>query len=435
MSKFLLHLCGTLSLCLLLGLGGLQAHALSGPEVAQRLNQAYVSTPDRCVNNRAAYYCSGVMFKQTLATDPVPFWSHGPDAIGRGAERFDFLRSDITPGPLAQDSGYIFADRFTAIGQDKDYQLQGDDGMNRPPELLVLNWAALPPTLLPVQALYYRSMAGLKLALRNQLDWFEATGDWLPVLRFDAAGSPGQQFGFELRDQLYYGYQVADRINRRFADTASTCPGGRSALYCNGVIIRGTGFGAAFHSWNPSPNSVSRDGVSFTLVRSDVGTTGVVGTEGLIFHELGRPAAHSVRFRCAYPANAGTSTIPNSCRASCKSENITTVAAWRAKYNSGPGGSCTFLDTPAEIQLNTDVRVGQSWANGHNELIIGAWPQDIPSQLPIEAFFWEGGSGLNGARYIQNDFLQETVRFMPIVRVDLSAAGAKFVYVPADQSY
>lgn len=435
MSNLLLQGCGRLALCLAFALGPLQAHALNGPEVAQRLNQAHISTPERCVGNRAAYHCSGVMAKQVLPGDPQPFWSHGPDAIARGAERFDYLRSDVAAGPLVQDSGYILADRFTAIGQNKDYQLQGDDGMNRPPELLVVNWGAAAPALLPVQALYYRSLAGLKLALRDQLDWFEATGEWLPVLRFDPGASPGQQFGFNQRDQLYGGYQVAERINRRFADTADTCPDGRSALYCNGVIIRGTGYGTGFHSWNPSPNSVSRDGVSFSYVRSDVGTVGVVGNEGLIFHELGRPAAHSVRFRCAYPANAGTSSIPNSCRASCKSENITTVAAWRAKYNASPGASCTFLDTPAEFQLNTDVRVGQGWANGHNELIIGAWPQDIPTQLPIEAVFWEG-PGLTGARYIQNDFLQETGRFMPIVRVDLGApAGAKFVYVPADQSY
>ncbi len=435
MNGFLLHFCGRLALCLALGLGGLQAHALSGPEVALGLNQAYLSTPERCVGNRAAYHCSGVMFKQTLASDPVPFWSHGPDAIARGAERFDYLRRDITSGPVIQDSGYIFANRFSAIAQGKDYQLQGDDGMNRPPELLVSNWGASSPALLPVQALYYRSMAGLKLALRNQLDWFEATGAWLPVLRFDAAASPGLQFGFALRDQLYSGYQVAERINRRFADSADTCAGGRSALYCNGVIIRGTGSGTGFHSWNPSPASVSRDGVSFSYVRSDIGTTEVVGNEGLIFHELGRPAEHSVRFRCAYPANAGTNAIPNSCRASCISLNITTVAAWRARYGSSPASSCTFGDTPVEFQLNTDVRAGLSWAHGHNELIIGAWPQDIPLQLPIEAFFWER-AGLAGARYIQNDYLQETGRFMPILRVDLRAAsGSKFMYVPEDQSY
>lgn len=435
MSKFLLHLCGTLSLCLALGLAGLQAHALNGPEIAQRLNQAYTSTPQRCVGNRAAYYCSGVMAKQILPSDPVPFWSHGPDAIGRGAERFDYLRQDVTPGPLAQDSGYLFADRFTAIGQSKDYQLQGDDGMSRPPELLVVNWGALPPVQLPVQALYYRSMEGLKLALRNQLDWFEATGEWLPVLRFDAAASPGQQFGFNQRDQLYYGYQVVDRINQRFDDTAPACPDGRAALYCNGVIIRGTGYGPTFKSWNPSPNSVNRDGVSVSYVRKDVGTTQVVGNEGLIFHELGKPAPHTVRFRCAYPVNAATSGIPNSCRATCVSQNITTVAQWRTRYGHNPGSSCTFGDDPVEFQLNTDVRIGQSWGAGHNELIIGAWPQDIPTQLPIEAIFWEAGSGLPGARYIQNDFLQVTGRLMPIVRVDLRAAGNRFSYVPADQSY
>lgn len=435
MYGFLRRLAGVCGLCLVLVLGALPAHALTGPEVAQRLNQAFVSTPDHCVGKRAAYYCSGIMFKQVLPGDPVPFWSHGPDAIARGAERFDYLRRDIAAGPLTQDSGYIFADRFTAKGQDKDYELLGDDGMSRPPELLVVNWGALSPTLLPVQALYYRSMPGLKLALRNQLDWFEATGDWLPVLRFDAAASPGEQFGFEQRDQVYSGYQVADRINQRFSNTASTCPDGRSALYCNGVIIRGTGYGDAFHSWNPSPNSVARDGVSFSYVRGDVGTVGVVGNEGLIFHELGRPSAHSVRFRCAYPANAGTNIIPNSCRSTCRSENITTVAAWQARYGERPGDSCTFGDTPAEFQLNTDVRAGQPWAKNHNELIIGAWPQNIPLELPIEAFFWEGGVGLPGARHIQKDFLQETGRFMPIVRVDLNASGNKFTYVPADQSY
>ncbi|HCN47254.1 MAG TPA: hypothetical protein DIT18_17655 [Pseudomonas sp.] len=436
MTRFLLRLSGTLLLCLALGLGGLPAVALNGPQMAEQLNQAYDSTPAQCVGNHAAYYCSGVMFKQVLPGDPLPFWSHGPDAIARGAERFDYLRRDVLPNGPQMDNGYVFADRFTAIGQNKDYQLQGDDGMSRPPELLVRNWGATPPTALPVQALVHRrTVAGLKAALRDQRTWFEATGEWLPVLRLASDGGSGQRFGFDKREQMYNGYQVASRLNARFDDTASTCRDGKSALHCNGVIIRATGYGD-FKSWNPSDNSNSRDGVSFSVVRKDIGTLNVVGTEGLIFHELGRPMGHQVRFRCLYPANAGTSGIPNSCRATCASENITTVAAWRSKYGSSPGQSCTFMDTPAEVQLNTDVRQGQTWATAHNELIIGAWPPDIPTQLPIEAFFYQADSGLVGARYIQNDFLQVTGIFVPIMKVQLGAAsGSKFVFRLEDQGY
>ncbi len=436
MYRFLLRLSGTLSLCLLIALGTGPAWALTGPELALQLNRAQASTPARCVGGRAPYYCSGVMLKQVIPGDPLPFWSHAPDAIARGAERFDYLRRDVPLNAPLLSNGYIFADRFTAIGLNKDYQLHGDDGMSRPPELLVSNWGSLPPALLPVQALFHLgTVVGLKAALRDQRAWFEATGEWLPILRVDP-GNTEQPFGFDQREQMYNGYQVASRIDARYEDTATTCRDGKSALHCNGVIIRGTGHGTGFKSWNPSPNSVGRDGVSFSVVRRDVGTLNAVGVEGLIFHELGRPMGHQVRFRCLYPANAGTSSIPDSCRATCVSQNISTVAAWTARYGGNPGNSCTFRDTPAEVQLNTDVRKGQAWAAGHNELIIGAWPQDIPRQLPIEAFFYQADTGLVGARYIQNDFLQETGMFVPIIRVQLGAgAGSKFVFNPASQSY
>ena len=437
MPGFMLQLCGALSLCLSLGLGALPAQAISGPETAQRFNQAYVSTPEHCVDHYPAYYCSGVMVKQVLASDPSPFWSHGPDAVARGAERFDYLRLDVATAPLLQASGYLFSDRFTASGLGKDYQLVGDDGMNRPPELLVRNWGAVAPEQLPVEAIYHRrTPEGLRAALSDQYAWFKATGNWLPVLRLDVADSNAQPLGFDGREQLYSGYQIADRINRRYADTKSTCLDNKSALHCNGVFIRGTGYGANFHSWNPSPNSVGRDGVSFAWVRADNGVRNV-GSPGLIFHELGKKSDHQVRFRCAYPANAGTSQISNSCRGACTAQNITTVAGWRASYGGAPGASCTFGDTPAEIQLNTDVRVGQSWATGHTELIIGAWDQNIPTELPIEAFFYvPAANSLPGARYIQNDYFKVTGRFMPILRVDLNAPmGSKFMFIPEDQSF
>lgn len=437
MSRSIARVCAALSICLSLAVTALPVQALSGPETAQRFNQAYISTPDHCVDGAAAYYCSGVMVKQVKAGDPSPFWSHGPEALARGAELFDYLRSDVATAPLSESSGYLFSDRQTAIGQNKDYELRGDDGMSRPPQLMVVNWGTKPPAQLPVEAVFHRRTAeGLRAALSDQYAWFRATGSWLPVLRLDPDDPKGKPFGFSAREQIYTGYQVADRINQRYADTQVSCLEGRSALHCNGVFIRGTGFGPTFHSWNPSPNSVGRDGVSFAWVRADNGVQSVA-SPGLIFSELSKPLAQSVRFRCAYPANAGTSGISNSCRALCTAQNVTTVAAWRARYGTSPGSSCTFGDTPAEIQLNTDVRMGQAWAPGHTELIIGAWPQNIPTQLPIEAFFYvPSANSLPGARYIQDDYFKVTGQFMPILRVDLTAAaGSRFMFLPEDQSF
>lgn len=48
----------------------LQASALTGPETAALLNQAYRATPERCVGSLPPYYCSGVMVKQVRPEDP-----------------------------------------------------------------------------------------------------------------------------------------------------------------------------------------------------------------------------------------------------------------------------------------------------------------------------------------------------------------------------
>lgn len=439
MNRLLLHLCGTLAFCLAFACGGLQARTLTGPEVVQQLNQAYASTPERCVGNRPAYYCSGVMSKPILSDDPQPFWRHGPDAIGHGAERFDFLRRDVLPGSTVGEHGYLFSNRFTAIGQGKDYLVVGDDGMNRPPELRVRNWEEAAPLQLPLIALFHRrTAAGLAAALRDQRSYFEATGQWLPIVRWSPDDESGPLFGFDEREQSYSGYQVAERLNQRYADTTTTCRDGRSAIYCRGVLVRGIDYSEDFHSWDPSPGSVIRDGISFSYVGADIGVDELYQNQGLIFHELGRPSAFAVKFRCAYPHNAQTSLTDYSCRATCASENITSVAAWRAsRYPANPSESCAFGDTPQEIQLNADVRHGYSWTPTRNELVFAAWPPGIPSELPIEAFYWVvGTSGLTGARFVQHDYLTVTGRFMPVVRVELTAtAGSKFVYDPADQNY
>ncbi|MFD2644639.1 hypothetical protein [Pseudomonas japonica] len=412
--------------------------ALTGPELALRLNQSWNSTPDRCVDNHSAYYCSGVMLKQVQASDPEPFWTHGPEAVARGAERFDYLRRDITPGPLTQMSGYLFADRFTAIGQDKDYQLQGDDGMNRPPELLVRNWNATPPGQLPIVAVYHdvRQPGGLVAALRDQRAWFQATGEWLPVLRLDS--SDGQTpFGFDLREQVYIGYQVAARLNQRYQDDAAACPGGEASHYCNGVLIRGTVPGPP-PSWNPKPNAIADKGVSFSYLRKDLGSRRIYYAQGFIVRELNYPAVHPLTLRCEYAGDAGTGA-PDRCRPDCSLKGIHTLDDYRRHYpNNTYARDCSLGPSAQAFHLNNQVRFNQNWtATNWNELIITPWPLDIPLQLPLEAFFynWEQPAGVAGAQYIQRDYAQVTGRFLVIVLIDLSApAGSVFSFDPAVQA-
>lgn len=427
-----------LSACLAMLLGIPRAEALTGPEIAQLLNRAWNSTPGQCVDGHAAYYCSGVMLKQISPGDPAPFWSHGPDAIARGAERFDYLRRDITPGPLTQASGYIFADRFTALGQGKDYQLLGDDGMGRPPELLVRNWGALPPGQLPVLAVYHdmAQPSGLGGALRNQRAWFESTGEWLPVLRLDSRDTARLSFGFALKEQVYLGYQVVDRLNRRYGDTAATCADGAAAYYCNGVLIRGTVPGP-IHSWNPKPNAYADKGVSFSYLREDLDSRIIYYAQGFIFRELSVPVSHPVTLRCAYAGDAATGP-PDRCRVDCSLLGIHTLTDYRRVYPNRYARDCSLGPGPQAFHLNNEVRFNQTWTAGvWNEIIIAPWPLDIPTQLPLEAFFynWAQPAGVAGAQYIQRDYAQVTGGFLPIVLIDLTAApGHVFSFDPAVQS-
>lgn len=422
MNVFRLLISSTLSLCLSFAE---LAWAVTGPQVAQVLNSRYAIDDRMCVGDTEPYHCSGVMVRGSQVSPGYPFWRLSPEAIGSGFERFAYLRKDIVRDPSMLQNGYVFTDRFTALGLGKTLDASQPE---LSAQVLVRNWNDQAPQGIPVEALFYdRSWSGgLLAARRDQFDYFQATGQWLAVLRLDLGDAGQKVFGFNQQDQVYYGYQVASGLNARFYDTSPTCRDGSHPLNCNGVMIRGTDASTQFHSWNPSPNSVGRNGVSWSWARADVGMVQIAGVQGLIFKEAAAPSTFKPVLRCLYPTNAGTSGIPNSCRTYCDALGVTTVAAYRAY-----GHTCSLNMTPAQIQLSNDVRGrNPAW----NELIIGAWAQNIPGQLPLEAIFVVAGSaGLNGARLIQRDFYQQTARILVIVRVNLSAA-TPFVYDPADQS-
>lgn len=430
----------------------LPAHALSGTDVAYLVNQRYQATPDHCFADKSAYECSGVLMRTPPSGTTGDFWRLSSAETASGTARLTYVRRDIATIRLDDSAGFILADRPTAVGNGQSYDLVcgcPPPGAVLPPcaacpgdptGVGVSAWNAATPGALAVQAIFYDMGNGGQLAqaLQYQKQYYDATRQWVPVLRVLFGANGATVFGFDVRDQLDEGYAVAQDLEARHADTAMTCPGNTPGYNCSGVLIRVSGYGATFHSWNPSPNSVSRNGVSFSYARADLKMTTVFSTgPGVIMRELQSPTAHPIDWRCSFPTNAGTSSRSDSCntgsdRTLCDARGINTAADWKAKYGTSSNSACGLAPTVAQFGVLVDLR--QTVNSGHNEIIIAAWPQNIPEQIPLEAFFYSEADDKSGAQFIQKDYMATTGRFMPIVRVQLNQpAGQIFTYDPADQ--
>ncbi|MCD9115835.1 hypothetical protein [Pseudomonas bijieensis] len=319
----------------------------------------------------------------------------------------------------------------------------GGSWVAQPNQVQVRNWDPQAPAQVPVQALFYdiHGEKGLRVAQSDQKDYYAATGQWLPILRLDLTQPDGLVFGFDLQEQLYVGYQVAERLNKRYFDTAVTCPDGRASFYCNGVILRGTEATTQFHSWNPSPRSNNINGVSASYVRADALMMLPAWPQGLLFKALAAPTIQALTPRCLYPFDGFTGALTEACtgRMLCTALGVYSVADWLYWYSTTPYNSCSF-DTSAQMgQVVMDIRrtlphPEYSW----NELVLAPWEQDIPEKLPVDALFYgtayNAGDGRGGARYIQDDYYRQTGRFWPIVHLRLNATdGQIFSFMPDDQ--
>ncbi|VVE45495.1 hypothetical protein PIN31009_04345 [Pandoraea iniqua] len=433
-----------------LALLAIPALALSGADVANLINQRYRNTPSKCFVNSPVYECSGVLLR-TAPRDGAGgnFWRLSADDAAAGYAELSYARQDLPRVDPPDTVGFVLADRPTAAGDGKPYALVcGCPPVQSPlPPCTpcpanasaagVSLWNASAPASLAVQAIYYDVAAGGQLAqaVRYQKQYFDGTGQWVPILKASIGDGAATAFGFDERDQLDWGYAVAKQLEARYLDTRITCPGNLPGYDCSGVLIRNTGFGTAFHAWNPSPNSVSRNGVSFSYARVDMNMTLTTGGVGIIMRELSAPAQHPVIWRCAFPVNAVTAQRPDSCSTEgdarlCDALGITTAAQYLATWANGNG--CGLAPSAAQFGVLVDLR--KSFVDKHNEVILAAWPQDIPTQIPLESLFYTGAENLPGTEYVQQDYMAVTGRFMPIVSVTLSAApGAIFTYDPGQQ--
>ncbi|QPN43412.1 hypothetical protein I5S86_17835 [Priestia aryabhattai] len=436
MKPVLLRIYGMVLLCMF----SLGAWAMTGPETADALNLRLADTPEKCAANQPDYACSGVLARPLAQSHPRNFWEHDTAASQRGSERFVYLRSDITAAPLAEKTGYILMNRFEAMAQDKLY----DVSVRPQPETVeVNNWDAQLPGKVPIQALYYRLGApgGLWRGQRSQLAWYQATGEWLPLLRYapDDALTP---FGFAQQEQLFAGYEVASRINARFADTAPSCPDGTSRYNCNGVWVRTSDVGN-FRAWNTSPSSIKGKGVSFSYFAADMKIARTYKPQGFIMLPSGIPVQQPLKLRCIYPYDNGTTGAADMCtfRGTCAAMGIMTAQQWLNRYRTNPTRACAFGTDSKAFAALAEIRSNEvSEPNGWNELMMSPWPSNIPASLPLEAFIYSikayvSGQGLAGGQRFQREYHADTgTGYLPLLRFDSAAPNGQLVsYRPEDQ--
>ncbi|WP_157123185.1 hypothetical protein [Pandoraea vervacti] len=317
-----------------------------------------------------------------------------------------------------------------------------------PMSLLIAAWNPATPTTIPIQAFYYDASTPGQLlqAQRYQMQYFTATGQWMPILRVMFVPGHGAAFGFDETDQMDEGFRVAERLTKRYADISPSCNGGNDpAYYCDGVLIRMVS-ATAMPVWNPRDNYYVRDGISFSYLRADAKVTALAhwaGGTGLIMKEFNAPASQPLTLKCAFPTDAQTGQRADSCRSIsegrfCDELGVTSYAVWYARYaHLGISSHCPFRPDPVSFQLSitirrdfpSDVILGYR----HNEITIKPWPRDIPEKLPLEAFV-AVGNVFADARIIQQGYFDATGRFLPIIRVNVTAAPTQiFIYAPGDQ--
>lgn len=257
------------------------------------------------------------------------------------------------------------------------------------------------------------------------------------------------------------GDEVQQELTRRYDDVRFDCGHPtKPAFLCSGIIIRGTTYSEAYHSWDPSPASEESGGVSFSYLRQDANFY-VRYNNGYIFtsydHAVDKlkPAV-----LCGFPIDGNTNSRPeagcgqfrNDLRsAPCQSLGVNTAAAWLANFDLVTlSGVCGFdlkqslgaeATTAFDAMLKAKVVLAPPLDNNYvlNELRLQVWPKGVGAQLPIEAFFYIFGSekGRKDAQSDQLDFKAVTGISVPVIIVKPSRMAdgrASFLYLASDQA-
>lgn len=279
------------------------------------------------------------------------------------------------------------------------------------------------------------------------------------------SGSSGLDCGSIYVPAFTPGHDIAAQLTADYNNAPGNCGTDASpSLLCSGIMIRGTQPSDDYHSWDPSPASVTSGGVSFSYLRKDSKFNKLAYgyTNGLIFYPQQEAPSDKVKIDtlCAFPIDSASenrsdkgcgeySGHPES--GICQSQNITNANQWFSHYqdyNYQHASECGFdLRNTTQISIsaafNETIKsmatIADESFNTQNELRVGTWSSDIdPTKLPLEAFFYlKGTNGLAGAQHDQKDFYQTTGGgIVPIVQIDLPDSAGQdviFTYSPDDQ--
>ncbi|MCD5972086.1 hypothetical protein [Pseudomonas quasicaspiana] len=251
------------------------------------------------------------------------------------------------------------------------------------------------------------------------------------------------------------GTAIAEAINTRYRNTATSCAGNTPSFYCNGVIIRST-INSNYDVWDPAPSAITLGGVSFSYMRADARIVTLYHHSGFIFSaEADAIAANkSMDYVCIYANDAATlsagrtdkgcgirvRSISAADLSSCAAVNVRTLEQWIAYTTPKPGPSyqCSLsTQDPAQFQVSIAARQTQVWPTNWNEIMVATWPQGYGARLPLEAFFWKTGvpASLEEAKIYQTKFKTKTGLWVPVIRLDFTQINAKpFSYEAADQA-
>lgn len=262
--------------------------------------------------------------------------------------------------------------------------------------------------------------------------------------------------------QDLHGQQVQASLEDAYSNTATKCGVNSPAFNCSGILLRGTDHSSSYFSWNPSPASVTSGGVSFSYLRTDSKYSNLAYSYSngfIIYPDDNKPNDKiTLDVLCSFPIDAATNNRSDagcggyndqSVGIQCQLQGITTADEWYdhyVKYDSSHTKQCGFgltsdYDNIADAFYQTIKSmslISTESFNDQNELRIATWSQDIPKELPIQAFFYTNSAGKADAQADQQDFYNQTGgMFVPIIKLVLPTTTeeeATFTYNADAQS-
>jgi len=274
------------------------------------------------------------------------------------------------------------------------------------------------------------------------------------------------------------GEETAAKLTARYNDISQSCGSQKNlpASSCSGVLLRGTRYSTQYDSWDPSPASQQRRGVSFSYLRKDAkfprlafgyNNGFIVNSDAkhLVSPEWG--SVYFLRVICAFPTDAwtdgrseygcGQHRDSGSKSRPCVRQVGNSASQWQAHYTNVARNTdrdqCSFIDGRAlsdgtlylispeafyqSIVARNSGPLVDKLFNTQNEVVVEVWKPGEPKLMPIHAFFYLNATGLVGAKKDRDRYLSKTGRKIPLIKITLPATrtqDAVFAYLPADNT-